>query len=109
MRMRDRVQWVNIVTDTRLVPIGNSVTNTNTKYIESANKKGNTNYLFENVTHATNTCNKTSTAHSERHIIVLWLHYQLHCILWSLVSDLYFTGSHSSLNVWLCLRLLMSW
>ena len=31
----------NIVTDTRLVPIGNSssVTNTNIKYIESANKK----------------------------------------------------------------------
>ena len=29
----------NIVTDTRLVPNGNSVTNTNMKYIESANKK----------------------------------------------------------------------
>ena len=29
----------NIVTDNRLVPIGNGVTNTNIKYIESANKK----------------------------------------------------------------------
>ena len=48
--------------------------------------------------------------HSERHTIVLWLHYHHpQCILWSLVSDSYFSGSDSSLNVWLCLRLLMSW
>ena len=43
---------------------------------------------------------------SERHIIVLWLHYHHHRILWSLVSDLYFLGSAGFL---LCLRLLMSW
>ena len=48
--------------------------------------------------------------HSERHIIVLWLLYKhRQCILWSLVSDLYFSGRYRSLNVWLCLRLLMSW
>ena len=41
-----------------------------------------------------------------------WLHYATtnsQLILWSLVSDEYFLGSHSFLNVWLCLRLLMSW
>ena len=36
-------------------------------------------------------------------------YYPYQIILWSLVSDLYFPGSHRNLNVWLCLRLLMSW
>ena len=42
--------------------------------------------------------------------IVLWLHYhQPQLILWSLVCDLYFFGTHSCHSVWLCWRLSMSW
>ena len=60
----------NIATDTRLVPIGNSVTNTNIKYIESANKKEIL-IIYLRMLHMQQIHVTKQVLHSKRHVIVL--------------------------------------
>ena len=72
MILRTLVLIRNIATDTRLVPIGNSVTNTNIKYIESANKKEIL-IIYLRMVHMQQ-IHVTKILHTVRDTIVLWLH-----------------------------------
>ena len=73
------------MTDTRLVPIGNSVTNTNIKYIESANKTEIL-IIYSRMLHMQEVHVTKQVLHTVRDIIVLWLHYHNHAPLYSVVT-----------------------